>query len=512
MDQQSALIQSLIDHAVFGVSAKDIERIETHISTVLLTGEYAYKFKKPVNFGFLDFSTLAARKHFCEEEIRLNQRLAPTLYLDTVAITGSTDAPAVNGDGEAIEYAVRMRQFDQSGLLDNLIKQGEVTAAIVDAIADKAASFHAIADKAPADNPFGQPKALLAPMEQNFEQLRGLVDKDKFPQLARLEEWTLSTYSNLKPLLEQRVAAGFIRECHGDMHLGNITLLDGEVTIFDGIEFNEEFRWIDVMSEMAFITMDLIDRKQPGMAQQLINRYLEKTGDYAGVPLLRFYQVYRALVRAKIASFRLADPALSASDRAETLAQYQSYSDLAESLTEVAKPRLILSHGVSGSGKSTLGARLLEQLPAIRIRSDVERKRLFAGKTPGVGNGVGEGMYSSNASKKSYARLLQLTEALLRADVTVLVDATFLKKAHREPFQRLAAQLGVPSNIVSSDCDPATLRTRVTQRTGDVSDATVAVLEHQLEEVEPPSTDENPVITPCSDIDVNTVLDRLNNA
>ncbi len=512
MDQHHALIQAILDQQVLGVAASQIEKIETHISTVLLTGDHAYKFKKPVNFGFLDFSTLEARKHFCEEEIRLNQRLAPSLYLETVAITGSPQAPQLDGEGQAIEYAVKMRQFDQSQLLDNLVKQNKLSDDIIDTIADKAAAFHAEAARAPADSPLGQPDALLAPMLQNFEQLRDLIDDaGKLAQLDTLENWTRTSFDALKPLLQTRVAQGFIRECHGDMHLGNITLVDGEVTIFDGIEFNDEFRWIDVMSEMAFITMDLIDRKRPEQAQQLINRYLETTGDYQGLPLLRFYQVYRAMVRAKIASFRLADPSLSDTERQETLAQYQSYADLANALMQAPRAQLVLSHGVSGSGKSTLSAQLLKRLPAIRIRSDVERKRLFAAQAKGAEN-IGEGIYSADASAKTYAELLRLSRHLLENGLSVIVDATFLQKAHRAPFQALAQELGLPFHVIWSDCDADTLRQRVAQRKGDVSDATVDVLEHQLKEVEAPQNSENPVVTPCADIDMDKVLTALKTA
>lgn len=510
MENHRDLVHSLVSQGAFPDSSGQHEIIETHISTVVLTGDQAYKFKKGVNFGFLDFSTLEARKHFCEEELRLNQRLAPGLYLEVVAITGSPEQPEINGSGEAFEYAICMRQFDQQQLLDKKLADGTLQPQHIDEIADQAASFHQGAEIAPSDSVFCKPSSIYAPMEQNFRQLEEFItDPVQVEQLGRIEHWTREQFSLLAPALETRGKAGFIRECHGDMHLGNITLMDGAITIFDGIEFNDEFRWIDVMSEMAFVTMDLTDRDASSMANRLLNRYLEQTGDYAGLALLRFYQVYRAMVRAKIASFRLADPQLSDSDRKATLTQYQSYADLAEHFSRAASPRLVLMHGVSASGKSTVSQELSEQIDAIRLRSDVERKRLFT-QQEGSSEAVGTGIYSEAHSRQTYDHLLKQTRALLDHGFAVVVDAAFLKHGQRSPFLCLAAEENVPFAIIALECPADTLRQRLLARTSDVSDATLTVLEHQLDTVQAPRSDESVItVNTESAIDFNSIVNRL---
>ena len=511
MEKHRALIEKLVAQPPFPVSADEIEVIETHISSVLLTGDYAYKFKKPVDFGFLNFTSLDARKHFCEEELRLNSRLAPSIYLEVVTITGTPENPSINGEGEAFEYAVKMRQFDQSELLDQKQKAGELTADLINDIAVQMAEFHQTAATAAADSVFGKPSSIYAPMEQNFRQLEELIsDEDKLAQLVRIENWTKNTFGELSELLDSRGKDGAIRECHGDIHLGNITLLDGQVTIFDGIEFNDEFRWIDVMSELAFITMDLIDRGEVELANLLVNQYLEKSGDYAGVPLLRFYQVYRAMVRAKIASFRLADPHLDEATRTEVLTQYQSYADLAERFASNSAPQLILMHGVSASGKSTISNVIAQKLGAIRIRSDVERKRLFNALETTSADDIESGIYSQEASETTYEHLLTSTQTLLQSGLSVVVDAAFLKYDQRYPFLQMAADHNLNFHVVNNECDVSTLRQRLADRKNDVSDADESVLEHQLKVVQTPRNDEQ-IITLNGDLplDVDQLISRL---
>lgn len=510
MENHRTLTNNLVSQGQFSVTSGSPEIIETHISTVVLTGEYAFKFKKPVDFGFLNFSTLEARKHFCEEELRLNQRLAPDLYLDVVPVTGTLEIPVLGGDGEAIEFAVRMRQFDQSELFDRKLKENTLSAELVDRLADRIAAFHQDAAVAPSDSPFCHPASIYAPMEQNFSQLGELIDEEpKREQLARLEHWTKEAFASLTGQLEARGKNGFIRECHGDMHLGNITLIGDYVTIFDGIEFNQEFRWIDTMSEMAFITMDFTDRGRADLANQLLNRYLEQSGDYDGLTLLRFYQVYRALVRAKIAAFRLADPTLEGSERDNVLQQYQSYADLAERFIHQTSPQLLLMHGVSGSGKSTVSGMLASHLGAIRLRSDVERKRLFEDSITGSGD-IEQGLYSPEISRQTYDHLLQRSAMLLSAGFTLIVDAAFLKHEQREPFQQFAAELQLPCHVIALRCNEAELRQRINHRTNDVSDATLAVLDHQLKTAQTPRSDENAIkVDTAAEIDIEKIMARL---
>jgi aminoglycoside phosphotransferase family enzyme/predicted kinase len=492
---QGRLIAALCDAGRYPHPAAEVERIETHISSVLLAGEYAYKIKKPLNLGFLDFSTLEDRRHYCEEELRLNARLAPDLYLEVVPIGGTPAAPELGARDGVFEYAVKMRRFDQSRLLDRLLAGPGLDPVLMDRIATRMAQFHEVAAVAEADSPFGTPEAVLAPMLQNFEQLRPLLnDPDQLAQLERLEAWTRARHEALAPLLARRKAEGCVRECHGDMHLGNMAMVDDELAIFDGIEFNDAFRWIDVMSELAFLTMDLDDRGAQALSNRVLNAYLEASGDYPGLALLRFYQVYRALVRAKVASIRLGQGGLDEDERAGILRAYQSYADLAERYTMPPRAGLFITHGVSGSGKTTTGSELVEGLGLIRLRSDVERKRL-AGLAPldRATAPPGEGLYGPEADARCYARLLELAGVIAEAGHTVLVDATFLARARRLPFQALAEQRGLPYAVLVFEADTDQLRARILARQDaddDASDAGVEVMEAQLQRREPPGPDE----------------------
>jgi len=372
------LIEALSRPDAYPHPVDRVEVLQTHISYVLLAGDFAYKIKKPVNLGFLDFSTLDARRQCCEEELRLNRRTAADIYLTTVRITGTVAAPVLDGDGPAIEYAVKMRRFAQENLLNSMAKRGECTPALVDALARKIAAFHATVAIAGKESPFGTVDRVMAPPRANFDHIENLIgDSSDVPQLERLRSWTDREGKRLAPVFAERRHDGFVRECHGDLHLGNIALIGGDPTPFDCIEFNADLRWIDVMSEVAFLVMDLADHRLPGQAFRCLNAYCEATGDYAGLAVLRFYMVYRAMVRAKIACIRVQQPGGAAEAKTEIEAEYRGYFHLAERLAHRGATALVLTHGLSGSGKTTVAGVLAERFGAIRIRSDVERKRLF---------------------------------------------------------------------------------------------------------------------------------------
>jgi len=489
------------DHPVEGCRL-----VETHISWVILTGLYAYKVKKPLDLGFLDFSTLAKRRHYCEEELRLNRRLAPSIYLAVVAITGTRERPRLGGDGEPVEYAVKMAQFAQQSQLDEMLAEGRLRPAHLDAFARLVADFHSQAAVAPAESPHGEPEQVWSPVAENFAQIRERIDeREAQVELDAIERWSASAFAALRPGLKQRKAQGFIRECHGDMHLRNLAWINGAPVAFDGIEFNPNLRWIDVISEVAFLVMDLDDRGESALGQRFLNAYLEHTGDYAGLQLLRFYLVYRALVRAKVAAIRLVQPALSAAERALARAEFTRYLKLAAGYTRPCIPRLLLTRGLSGSGKTTVSQPLLEQLPAIRIRSDVERKRLYGMRAEEDGHAAPDaGIYSAEATQATYERLLLLAGEMLQAGYSVIVDATFLKRAQREPFRQLAKRLGVGFVLLDLIAPPELLRQRLSQRQGDASDADLAVLALQLESYAPPDEDER---QRCIRLDTSQPLD-----
>ena len=488
------LIQALHRPACYAHPAQDIRLVETHISWVLLTGPYAYKIKKPVNLGFLDFSTLEKRRFFCEEELRLNRRLAPSLYLEIVSITGSASAPVFNGSGETIEYAVKMVQFPEATRLDRMLARGELHPQHVDLLAQELAEFHGRIAIARADKPFGDPEHVREPVTQNFTQIRTRIETGDQAQLRRLEIWSAMTFGELRKIFASRKRDGFVRECHGDAHLANMVWLDERVMLFDCLEFSDNLRWIDVMSELAFVVMDLDDRRRTDLARRVLNAYLEHTGDYAGLAVFRFYQVYRALVRAKVACIRLSQDSLSDEEKNRGREEYRSYAQLAERYTQPAPPALIITHGLSASGKTWLSQQLLESLDAIRVRSDIERKRLH-GLAPSErsGSAIDRGIYTADASQRTYARLAELATMILHAGHTVIVDAAFLRRVQRDQLYAVAVQERVPFVILDIQAPETTLRERLLQRSqqkNEVSEAGLTVLQHQLATRELLSDDE----------------------
>ncbi len=472
------------DHAVLG----EVGVIETHISWVVLTGSYAYKIKKPVNLGFLDFSTLEKRHFYCQQELRLNRRLAPSLYLDVVAITGSAEHPRLHGPGAAIEYAVKMRQFPQQVQLDRVLARGELYPQHIDALASTVAAFHADVAIAKPTDVYGDPEKIQETVLANFNRvLSGLRNEKAAERLLSLRRWAQQEYERCRPILAMRKQHGYVRECHGDMHLRNMALLDGEVLVFDCIEFSDTLRWIDVISEIAFVVMDFDDRHCPQLGRRFLNAYLEHTGDYGSLEVLPYYLMYRAMVRAMVDSIRIHQSSMDEAEKRRVLDEYRSYLTLAEQYTQAMHPALIITHGLSGSGKTTLAQALLEHYPAIRIRSDVERKRLFGlAAAARTRSGIDQGLYTPEVTARTYARLHELARVILKAGYSVIVDATFLKQAQRQEFQSLAEELGVPFLILDCEAPDQILRERVSQRgQTDVSEANLAVLERQLASREP---------------------------
>ena len=483
LQQQQQLVVTLLRPETFSEAVGDVQHIQTHISHVILAGQYAYKIKKPLNLGFLDFSSLAQRRHCCEEELRLNRRLAPELYLEVVPITGTLKAPRFGGEGAVLDYAVKMRRFSQSELLSVQLPDRQT----LHRLAEQVAEFHLQIPAADPTTSYGTPERVLFPMSENFAQIRELgVAALELQRLDPLEVWTLEQAQQLDDLLWQRKREGHIRECHGDMHLGNIASYQGRLQIFDGIEFNPNLSWIDTLNDVGFLLMDLLHRGLSDQAADFLNLYLERTGDYPALSLLRFYQTYRAMVRAKVAAIRLSQAGLSEQERRELMTEYLGYIELAEGFTHASQPALVITYGLSGSGKSLFSGWLLERLPAVRLRSDVERKRLF-GQKDGA-KGLEQGIYSRQASQATYEHLQEWTRLLLQAGYSVIVDATFLKQAQREPFRHLANELGVQYLILDCQAPESVLRERIRQRLeqgADPSEADLAVLELQMQNREP---------------------------
>ncbi len=491
------LIAALQNPALYDHPVERFEVVETHISWVLLTGPYAYKIKKPVDLGFLDFSTLEKRRFFCGEELRLNRRLAPDLYLDVVAITGSAGSPRLGGAGPAIEYAVKMKQFPREGELDRVLARGELGTAHIDALAREIAAFHGRVAVAGEDAPFGSPERIAQPIRDNFKTIREKsADQADLQKISDLDAWSEAARGALTSVFLERKRGGFIRECHGDLHLANIAWVDGRAMIFDCIEFSEGLRWIDVMSEAAFLTMDLDDRGAPELSRRWLNGYLELTGDYAGLRVLRFYQVYRALVRAKVACIRMGQA--GAGDRERLEREYRGYVDLAGRYTRPARPALAIMHGPSGSGKTALAQALVEAWGAVRVRSDVERKRLH-GLAPDArtASGLDAGLYAPEAGERTYRRLADLARMAIEAGHSVIVDAACLKRAQRATLREAAAGTHAPFVILDVRAPEAVLRARISARARvgrDASEADLVVLDRQIATAEPLGPDERPAV------------------
>ena len=470
------------DHAV-----SDFQVLETHISWVILTGEYAYKIKKPMDFGFLNFSTLERRKHFCEEELRLNKRLADSLYLEVLPISGTAQAPELNGTGEPIEYAIRMRQFNQSDLLDVRQEKGTLEPELLTSLAQQVANFHDTLPRVPDGKPLGTPDAVYAAMQENFDQIRPLIDdKALLDQLDNLEQWTRSTFERHRDLIAQRHADGFVRECHGDLHLANITVYEGEVTVFDCIEFSEPFRWIDVINDLAFLLMDLESRQETRLANLVLNRYLEYRGDFDALPLLPLYKAYRAMVRGKIALFTRGNPSLSDAEKEGLMQKYRSYAQLAEDYSAIPNPYLLAMTGLSASGKSVISADMAGELGLVRLRSDVERKRLF-GLAPldDSKSDIGENIYTEEANQKTYEHLAKLADKLLMGGMPVIVDAACLREAERDLLTDVAENHGLPFALIHCEAPEESRRQWIRERDGDASEATEELLEAQASWFEP---------------------------
>jgi uncharacterized protein len=493
-NDQARLLESLSEPALYGPSCTGVRLVETHISYVLLTGRYAYKIKKAVKLPFLDFTTLPARHFYCLRELELNRRLAPSIYLEVVAIAGTVDAPSIGGDGPAIEYAVKMTEFPQAALLTAVLARGALTTAHIDALAATVAGFHASSPAAPAGSRSGSPAAILELAIENFTETEPLLENDADRrEVAALRRWTEREHTLRVRAFAGRQRLGFIRECHGDLHLGNIALVDGNVTIFDCIEFNDEMRWSDVMADVAFLTMDSRDRGRADFAARFLNAYLERTGDYDGLPVLRFYVVYRAMVRAKIACLR-ASQTNDPETRRSKIAEYRDYLVLAKRCSESAGRGIVITRGPTGSGKTTRTQALIELTGAIRIRTDVERKRLH-GLTPQArsDSGLNAGLYSGTETERTYARIADLTRTVADAGYPVVADGAFLHFSQRQRFRALADTLHVPFVIVDFVASEETLRRRVRKRQAagiDASEADISVLEHQQQNAEPLTADE----------------------
>jgi aminoglycoside phosphotransferase family enzyme/predicted kinase len=486
------IVAGLLDPSAYPHATGQIRLVETHISWVFLTGSYVYKVKKPCALGFLDFSTLERRKRFCHEEVRVSGRFAPTIYLGAVPIGGSRARPVVGGVGPTVEWAVKLAQFDEADRLDNLFEHGRLTAADCERLGSEIATVQERLEVSRPGDGRGSPESVLDAAAINLAQLNELRP-DVADQVERIGARLRQQLELARGLIERRIAAGRIRECHGDLHLANIVLHDGRMTAFDAIEFNESLRWIDVANDVAFLSMDLESRDRGDLAAHVTSSWMEGADDHAAAAVLPAYQVYRAVVRAAVAAIRTSQAGDSSGVEAATRhgrSETDRYLALAERLMLPARPMLVATCGVSGSGKTTLAGRLVGGCRAVRLRSDVERKRL-AGMGPierPVDAAATAALYADGTSRQVYRRLADLARTVLSAGRSVVIDAACNRRWQRDMLASAAKATGVPVVWLDLAMDPAEVVARVAtrQKTGcDASDATAEVVREQMATREP---------------------------
>ena len=485
------LIQQMLQSGFYPHQVMEpIQVIQTHISYVLLTGDYVYKLKKPVNFGFLDFSTLDKREHFCHEELRLNQRGAPELYLDVLPITQAENQYQLGGAGQPVEYALKLRQFPQEALLISMFEQGHLSEAELEELGRVVAQYHAKAETSDYIRSFGEIIQVRAGVEENYEQTEKCIGGPQTQaQFDETKQYTDNFFAQRLGLFASRIQNNWIRECHGDLHLGNICCWQDKILLFDCIEFNEQFRFVDVMFDVAFIVMDLEARQRTDLGNVFLNTYVEQTGDWEGLQILPLYLSRQAYVRAKVNSFLLDDPSVPNAKKEEARATAAHYYHLAWQYTKPRLGQLILMSGLSGSGKSTIARQLARKLAAIHIRSDAVRKHL--GGIPLTERGDAN-LYTNEMSQQTYGRLLELGIMLATQGFPVILDAKYDRQQLRLEAITKAQSHQLPLQIVHCTAPLEVLRDRLALRTGDITDATDDLLEAQQAASEPFTETEQP--------------------
>jgi uncharacterized protein len=483
-----------------------VQLIQTHVSYVLLTGEFAYKVKKPVNFGFLDFSTLEKRHYFCQEELRLNQRGASELYLEVLPVTQEGDSFQLGDGSDAVEYVVKMRQFPQATLLSTMFERGELTDELLVKLAGAIAQFHTHAATNDYIRSFGDVAKVRQAFDENYEQTRTYIGGPQTQQqFDETRAYSDRFFAERQTLLASRVEHDCIRECHGDIHLRNICFWQNQLFLFDCIEFNEPFRFVDVMYDIAYIVMDLEAQQRRDLSTLFLNSYVEQTGDWEGLQVLPLYVNRQSYVRAKVTSFLLDIPSVPEAEKQAAKETAALYYRLAWQSTQPRQGQLFLMAGLSGSGKTTTARYLARQLGAIHIRSDAVRKHLAGIPLEQRGD---ESVYTPEMTQKTYSRLLELGVLLAQEGYTVILDAKYDRLDLRQAVLTQAQAHQLPYHIVYCTAPLEVLRDRLEHRTGDIADATADLLPKQY--LEPLTDAELPyLITVDTTRDIKAQLKQI---
>ncbi len=461
---QAAILKAMGDPAFYPDAPSTVTVRETHISTLFLTDQYVYKVKKPVNFGFLDFTTLSARRFFCEQEVELNRRLSPQVYLAVDRIYRDDKGIHLEPPGDVVEYAVKMRRIPESRMMDVLLRQGEIDDKIVERIALKLVDFHGRARTDGETALYGTAARIAKNTEENFTQTTGFIGRSlDTGQLERIAAFTRGFLEKRKLLFRSRVDDGKIRDCHGDIRMEHICIID-PIVIFDCIEFNRRFRYSDVAADLAFLAMDLDFHHRPDLSRTLVQSYVDHTEDLDLLKVIRFYKCYRAYVRGKVESFQGAGDTIRPEVAGDHLARAKHYFTLAETYAQ-PRPYLMITSGLTGTGKSRLAETLAQDLDMALFQSDRIRKEI-CGMPPEEHRleAFGEGIYTKEMSRKTYQALLARAKDALQQGRPVILDAAYLKDGERRKAEGLAEQQGVPFFILEVTCSDAEVKKRLSTR------------------------------------------------
>lgn len=514
------ILESLRNPSAYPVQTRRVELIQTHVSWLFLTDTHVFKLKKPVNFGFLDFSTLDLRRFYCNEELRLNRRLCPDVYEQVVALRETEAGATFAGDGAVIEYAVMMKRLPADRMLDRLVDSGAISENDIRIVARAIGTFHSNAPTSPHISEFGSLEQIQFNWRENFEQTLPFRNSTLPSAVCENIRAYVETFTDsFRTLFDERINTGYIRDCDGDIHLGNICLVNAMAYIFDCIEFNERFRFSDTAADIAFLLMDLDFHGRPDLADAALSTYITESGDMQCAKLIPFYKVYRAFVRGKVESLQLLDTGIDQEERTAAEKRAMRYFRLAHGycMRSRLSPTLFITCGTMGCGKSTLAEQLAFELGLSIFNSDTVRKQL-AGLPPetAVQVSFGEGLYSREMSQRTYRHLEQLADAGLASGRSAIIDAGFGTSAGRAVFSRLAASHRAQFVILFIQSDPEVQRRRLRERSsrGDsVSDGRVELLDQQENNFEPPEAEEGTVISIATNTApeniLNSVYERL---
>jgi aminoglycoside phosphotransferase family enzyme/predicted kinase len=503
------ILEALLRPDAYPEPTSQVSLVQTHVSYILITDNFAYKIKKPVDFGFLDFTSAERRRFFCHEEVRLNRRLCPDVYLGVVELREAPNGPSFFGDGKVIDHAVKMRRLPQERMLDNLLNKGEVADQDIRNIAGTIAWFHLAAERSDAIDEYGTIAAIRLNWEENFQQVGRFIGTTLTAEDLNLIRGYVDTFlSHNIPLFAERIKNGFIRDCDGDIHVENICLVE-PVCIFDCIEFNDRFRYSDTAADIAFLLMDLDFHRHGEFAGPFLDEYCAVTGDTGVLQLLDFYKTYRAFVRGKVESLRLTDREIREDDRVLATKKAARYFRLARgyAIRNSMRQTMFITCGLMGSGKSSIAEELAFQLGIKRISSDALRKKI-TGTPPGEHRFLeyGEGIYSRDMDRQVYAKLLRMSRDALEEGGSVVVDASFRRRQDRSRFASLATGMGLSFLIVYTTSPVETVKERLEDRLKEgsaISDGRWELYHRQLDEFEPPCADEGAVIS----LDTSTPMD-----